>query len=299
MTINTGAIAKALWPGLNEIFGLSYNEIPAEYLEIFDKYTSTKNWEEDVGMYGTGLLSTKPEGTAIQYDTMAQWIYKRYVHITYALGWVITREAVEDNQYPELANQMATRLGFSARQTLETLGANVLNLGFSNTQLGGDGVALFSTAHVLGKGGTYANKLTVDADLSETSLEQALIDIGGFVDDAGNRIAARGTKLIIPRQYEYEAKRILGSDKQNDTANNALNAVKGILPYYVNHYLTDADAWFVKTNVANGMKYFERRPVSLQNDTPEFDTDNMKYKVDMRCSFGWTDPRGIYGSAGA
>ncbi len=297
--INTGAIAKALWPGLNEIFGLSYNELAPQYLEIFDKYMSNKNWEEDVGMYGTGLLSLKPEGTAITYDTMAQSFFKRYVNVTYALGWVITREAVEDNLYPQLANQMATRLGFSARQTLETLGANVLNLGFSNSQTGPDGLSLFNTGHLLAKGGTYSNRLAVDADLSEASLEQAFIDIGGLKDDAGNQISADGVKLIIPRQLRFEAKRIIGSDKQNDSANNALNTMKGIVPYVINNYLTDTDAWFIKTNIPNGMKYFERRPVELMNDTPEFDTDNMKYKVDMRCAFGWTDPRGIYGSPGA
>ena len=300
--INTGALAKALRPGVNAWFGLAYDQFPEEYVQIFDKVMSEMNFEEDVNVHGFGLGAVKPEGQALQYDTLQQGWTQRYVHITYALGYIITREMIEDNLYMKLAQQRTEALAMSMKQTKENVAANVLNRGFSNSYLGADGLCLFSTAHLMSRGGTYSNKLAVDADLSEAAIEQALIDIAGFTNDAGLRISAMGQKLIIPRQLQFEATRILKSDLQNDSANHAINAMRamGVLPQGVvmNHYLTDTNAWFIKTNVNDGLKYFQRRDLGVENDT-EFDTENMKFKASERYSFGWTDPRGIYGSAGS
>ena len=300
--VNTGAIGKALWPGLNAIFGLAYNEFPAEYAEIFKKYSSGKNFEEDLGMYGLGLAEVKPEGDVVHYGDFAQAFLKRYVHITYALGYIVTREAIEDNQYAELAAQRTRMIAKSMRQTKEIVAANVLNRAFNGSYVGADGLELCSLVHLLGKGGTFANKLTTAADLSEASLEQAAIDIMGFVDDASLKISVMPEKLIIPKELCFEAERILKSMLQVDTANNTINALrsKGVLPggYAVNHYLSDTDAFFILTNAENGMKHFERRGVEFEQDQ-DFDSDNVKFKGSERYVFSWTDPRGIYGSAGA
>ncbi len=300
--INTGEMARALKPGVNSWFGLAYAQYPEEWSQIFDMYQSSMYFEEDVNMYGFGLAAVKPEGTAITYDTSAQSFIKRYTHAVYALGYIITREAIEDNLYMKLAQQRTNALAMSMKQTKENVCANVLNRGFSGSYTGADGLALFSASHLLSKGGTFSNTIATAADLSEASLEQALIDIGGFVNDAGMKISCTGQKLIIPRQLQYEAKRILGSDLQNDSANNALNALKscGMLPggVVMNHYLSDSDAWFIKTDCPDGLKLFQRRALEVENDT-EFDTENMKFKSSERYSVGWTDPRGCYGSAGA
>lgn len=300
--INTGALAKALWPGVNKWFGLAYDEFPIEYSDIFAETRSEKNFEEDVNAYGLGLAVVKPEGENISYDSMAQGFLKRYVHTTYALGFIITREAIEDNQYMELAEKRSRALAFSMRQTKENVAANVLNRAFNASYTGADGLQMCSTAHLLAKGGTFQNKLTVDADLSEASLEQMCIDIQGMKDDAGLRIAIMPRKLIIPVGEQFNAERILKSTLQNDTAHNALNALKskGVLPegYAVNHYLSDTDAFFVLTNCPDGLKHFQRRDMEIVNDD-DFDSENMKFKASDRYVFGWTDPRGIYGSQGA
>lgn len=297
--INTGAISKALRPGVEAWFGLAYNQWPEEWREIFDEKQSEMNFEEDVNMYGLNLGVVKPEGTGIAYDTMQQGGLIRYTHVTYGLGYVITREAIEDNLYMKMAQQKSEALARSMKQTKENVAANVLNRAFNSSYTGWDGLSLINTAHLLSKGGTMSNQLATAADLSEAALEQGLIDIGGFVDDASLLMAARGEKLIIPRQLEFEARRILGSDLQYDTANNALNAMKsmGMLPkgVTVNHYLTSAIAWFIKTDVQDGLKLFNRRPLGITNDT-EFDTENMKFKATERYSVGWTDFRAIYGS---
>lgn len=302
MTINTAALAKSLMPGVNSWFGLSYSQYPEQWKEIFDMFSSEKNYEEDVNVHGFGLAAQKPEGTAIVYDTMQQAFIKRYSMLTYALGYVITREAIEDNQYAALMEQRTKALAMSMAQTKENVGANILNRAFSSSYTGADGLSLCNASHKLSKGGTFANQIAVAADLSETSLEQGLIDISNMINDAGLRISIQGQKLIVPPQLMFEAKRILGSDLQNDTANNAINAMKsmGMLPkgYVVNNYLTDSNAWFIKTNCPEGLKYFDRRPLMVENDT-DFDTENMKFKASFRCAFGWTDPRGVYGSAGA
>lgn len=302
MAINTGALAKALRPGVNTWFGNMYKRFPDEYSAIFDTEQSSMNFEEDVNVHGFGLGVVKPEGEAVTYDTMQQGFLKRYIHIVYALGFVITREAIEDNLYMKLAKSNSEALAHSMKQVKETVAANVLNRAFNSSYTGADGKELCATDHLLSKGGSYANELSTAADLSESSIEQALIDIAGFVDDASLKMQARGMKLIIPRQLEFEAQRILHSEYQNDSANNAINALYTgkYLPqgFCVNHYLTDEDAWFIKTDVPHGLRHFVRRGLMIDNDT-EFDTDNMKFKASERYSFGWTDPRGIFGSPGA
>ncbi len=300
--ISTGSVAKALWPGVNAFFGLAYNEHPLECREIFNVEKSDKNFEEDVNVYGLGLATVKDEGANIAYDTMAQGFLKRYVHVTYGLGFIITREAIEDNLYMKLAEQRAKALAFAMRQTKENVAANVLNRAFTSTFTGADGKELCATDHLLAKGGTFKNELTTAADLSEASLEQAMIDIMDMVNDAGLKIQIMPEKLILPTALCFEAERILKSNLQNDTANNAINALrsKGVLPQgmTINHYLTDQDAFFIKTNCPDGMKNFQRRDVQIDNDT-DFDSENMKYKATERYIFSWTDPRGIFGSPGA
>ena len=301
--INTGAIAKALWPGVNAWYGQSYNEHPLEFPEIFKETRSDKNFEEDVNVYGLGLATVKPEGEALNYGSMGQGFIKRYVHTTYAHGFILTREKIEDNQYMELAEKHTRALAFSMRQTKEIVAANVLNRAFNSSYTGADGLELCSTAHIRSKGGTYQNELTTAADLSEASLEQMCIDIADTRDDAGNYISLMPRKLVIPRNLMFDAERILKSTLQNDTANNALNAMrsKGVLPegYCMNHYLTDTDAFFVLTNCPDGLKHFQRRDVDLNSRDTDFDTENVKFKASERYVFGWTDPRGIYGSPGA
>jgi hypothetical protein len=301
MAINTGALSKALRPGVNTWFGLAYDQFPEEWSQIFDMEMSDMNYEEDVNAYGFGLAPVKAEGQALSYDTMQQAIYVRYIHIVYALGYIITREAIEDNLYMKLAKQQTDALAFSMRQTKEIVCANVLNRAFNSSYVGADGLSLCNSSHLLTKGGTYNNQPVTAADLSEAALEQALIDIGGILNDAGLRISAMGMKLIIPRQLQFEATRILQSSLRNDTAENAVNAMLkiGVLPggICLNHYLTSASAWFIKTNVPKGLRLFQRRPLGLDNDT-EFDTENMKFKASERYSVGFTDWRGIYGSNG-
>lgn len=300
--ISTGSLAKALWPGVNAFFGLAYNEHPVEYKEIFKEERSEMNFEEDVNVYGSGLALVKPEGENISYDEMAQGFLKRYTHVTYGLGFILTREMIEDNLYMKLAEQRSKALAFSMRQTKENVAANVLNRAFNSSYTGADGVELCSTAHLKSKGGTFKNELTTAADLSEASLEQCIIDIMDFENDAGLKISAMPRKLIVPTELCFEAERILKSNLQNNTDTNAINALKskGVLPegYAVNHYLTDSDAFFVLTNVPEGMKHFQRRDLAIENDT-DFDSENMKFKATERYSFGWTDPRGIFGSPGA
>lgn len=302
--INTGAIAKALRPGVNSWFGLSYNQYPEEWKEIFDMgiAMSGMNFEEDVNVNGLGLAVVKPEGSSVSYDTMAQSFLKRYTHVTYALGYIITREAIEDNLYIKLAKQRTEALARSMRQTKENVAANILNRAFSNSYTGADGLELCSASHLLSKGGTFSNLLSPAADLSELAIEQMLIQIAGFVDDASLRMAVKGQKLIVPKELMFEAKRILGNQDRPATADRDINALvhMGMLPqgYVVNHYLSDTDAFFIKTDCQDGLKMFQRRDLEVKDDS-DFDTENVKFKASERYSFGWTDPRGIIGSAGA
>lgn len=302
--INTGSFAKALWPGINKWFGETYKEWPEEYSKLFDIETSKKAYEEEVGVSGFGLPSVKSEGDGIIYDEARQAFISRYTHVVYALGFVVTREAIEDNQYDltVLGKRDAKALAFSMRQGMEILAANIYNRAFNTNYTFGDGKAICVSDHPTFVGGSFSNVPTVAADLSEASLEQACIDIAGFKNDRGLAISVMPDKLIIPKELMFEAERILKSTLQYDTANNAINALKSTGMFKngvtVNHYLTDADAWFIRTNCPDGMKMFKRRDTEFAMDN-DFDTENAKYKASFRCSFGVTDPRGIYGSAGA
>lgn len=308
MAINTSSFAKALWPGVNTWYGAEYNQYPVEWDKLFEKDTSRKAFEEIVGGSYFGLAPVKSEGAPISYDTARQGFTSRFNHVVYALGFIITREIYEDDQYDVVGKLKAQSLAFSMRQTKEIVGANVYNRAFNTSYLGGDGSTLIASAggggsasHPNIAGGTWTNGVAVAADLSEAALEQASIDIAGFTNDRGLRIAAKPTTLIIPYQLAFEAKRILNTDQRVGTSNNDINALKtmGIIPEVVaNHYLTDADAWFIRTDVKNGMKMFERRADEFDMDE-DFDTENAKYKATGRYSFGWADARGIYGSPGA
>lgn len=298
MTMNTGTIAKAIWPGVNKFYGLGYKSHPIEYTKIFETVTSDKSYEEDVALSGFGLFSNKTQGSGIAYDAARQGVVTRYTHVVYGLGFQVTREMLEDMQY-NLAFKNARALGESARTTQEIIAANILNRAFNSSYTGGDGKELCATDHPLIAGGTASNELSVAADLSEASIEQMLIDIDGMTDDRGLQKAAMAKRLIIPRQLRFEAMRILKSDQQSGNGNNDINALKGMgLEIVVNHYLTDADAWFMQTDVADGLKCFNRRETEFGSDN-DFDTESAKFKCTFRKSWGWSDFRNIWGSPGA
>jgi len=301
MPITTGSFAKDLWPGVNANYGMTYNEYPVEHLDIFDKNTSTKAFEEDVGAAMFGLAPVKTEGGAISYDTAEQAFIDRYTHVTYGLGFIITREMHDDGISATVALRRASALAFSIRQTAENVGANLLNRAFNSSYTFGDGVELCSTAHANQSGGTWKNEPDTAADLSEASLEQACIDIAGFTNDRGLKIALRPIKLLIPKESVFEANRILASELRPGTADNDINSLKkmGMIPEtVVNHYFSDTDAWFVKTDCPDGMKYFERRAPAFATEN-DFDTENARFKATFRGSWGCTDKRAIYGSPGA
>ena len=305
--ITSSSFAKALWPGVNAWYGKAYSEYPTEWDKIFTKYSSKKAYEEDVGTSGFSLAQTKPEGQPIAYDDERQGFTTRYTHITYGLGFIVTREAFDDDQYDVVGQRKAQALAFSMRQTKEVLGANVLNRAFNTSYLGGDGATLIASAgggsasHANVAGGTWTNGPTAAVDLSEAALEQACIDVANFTNDRGLKIAVRPQKLVIPVNLMFEAERILKTTGRVSTDLNDINAIKqmGMFPggVVVNHYLTDTDAWFILTDTPHGLKMFERRGDAFEMDN-DFDTENAKFKASFRASFGWTDPRGIYGSAG-
>ena len=299
--ITSSSFAKLLWPGLNAIWGKEYNDYPVEWDRLFEKNTSDRAYEEDLGISSFGLANVKAEGAPITYDTERQGFTSRYNHVVYALGFIVTREMYEDDQYGKIGGQKAKALARSMRQTKETNGANIYNRAFDSNYLGGDGVSMINSAHPNVAGGTWSNQIAVASDLSEAALEQAVIDIAGFRDDRGLLIAAKPDKLVIPYQQQFEAKRILGADGRVGTDLNDPNVLKdlGIFSNVVtNHYLTDADAWFILTSVKDGVKYFERRGDQFEMDN-DFDTENAKFKATARYAFGWSDPRAIYGSQGA
>jgi hypothetical protein len=303
--ISTGNFAKDLVPGVKTWFGQKYKEYPIEYLDIFEKMNSTRAFEEEAGVTGFGLAAIKTEGGGIAYDSQEQGFVNRYTHITYGLGFIITREMYEDGIAVTVALRRANALAFSIRQTKEIVGANILNRAFNSTYTMGansDGVELCSAAHPNKSGGTWANELTIAADLSEEALEQACIDIGNFKTDRGLTIAIMPQQLIIPPNLEFDAFRILESIGQSGTNYNDTNALKASKKFpkgiAVNHYLSDADAWFIKTNCPDGLKYMERRADAFGTEQ-DFDTENAKFKATFRGSFGWSDPRGIFGSPGA
>lgn len=299
--INSSSFAKALWPGVNAWYGKAYSEYPVEYTKLFETFKSSRAFEEDVGVSSFGLAVVKPEGAPISYDSERQAYITRYSHVVYALGFMITREIMDDDLYDVVGQRKAQGLAFSMRQTKEIVAANVYNRAFTNTYTGGDGKELCATDHPLFAGGTFANELSTAADLSEAALEQAHIDIAGFVNDRGLLISVRPKTLIIPRQLMFEAKRITAPTGRPGTDTNDVNAMKamGLVPeVVVNHYLTDTDAWFLRTDVPHGMKHWERSADSFDMDN-DFDTENAKFKARARYSFGWTDPRGLFGSPGA
>ncbi len=303
--ITTNNFAKDLIPGVKTWFGQKYKEYPIEYLDIFEKMNSTRAFEEEVGVTGFGLAAIKNEGTGIAYDEQEQGFVSRYTHVTYGLGFIITREMYEDGIAVTVALRRANSLAFSIRQTKEIVGANILNRAFTAAYTMGsnsDGKELCATDHPNKAGGTWRNELSTAADLSESALEQACIDIAGFTTDKGLTIAIRPKALIIPQALEFDAYRILESIGQSGTANNDINALRssGKFPQgiMVNHYLTDTDAWFIKTDCPDGLKYMERRADSFGTEN-DFDTENAKFKATFRGSFGWSDPRGIFGSPGA
>jgi len=306
--VTTSSFAKSLWPGVNTWYGQAYAEYPVEWDKLFEKNTSRRAFEEDVGTSGLGLAVVKDQASGITYDSMRQGFTSRYQHVTYGLGFVVTREAFDDDLYDVVAKKKAQALAFSMRQTKEIIAANVYNRAFNTSYRGGDGATLIASAGGGGDstapnvaGGTYTNGVSAAVDLSEAALEQACIDIAGFTNDRGLKIAVRPRKLIIPKELMFEASRILKTEGRVGTDLNDINAVKtmGLIPeVVVNHYLTDTDAWFILTDVKDGLKYFERRADEFTMDE-DFDTENAKYKATARYSFGWTDRRGIYGSPGA
>lgn len=301
--ITTADFAKALKPGVKKWVGLAYESTPHLYKEMMQVEKSDKNFEEEVTAAGTGLLTQKSEGSNIMYDDMQQGFVSRYTHTVYASGFIITREAIEDNLYVELASRRSRALGESALNTKETVCANLFNRAFNSSYVGADGVEMCSAVHLLEKGGTYRNELATAADLSEASLEQACIDIKTQLKSgSGLLIKAMPKKLIIPAELAFTAHRLLASTLQNDTANNAINSIRAMnaIPEGMvsNPHLTDSDAWFLSTSISDGPKIFERRAMEVENDT-DFDSENVKFKVTERYSVGWTDPRGIFGTPGA
>ena len=300
MAINRSQLAKELEPGLNALFGLEYARYDNEAAEIFSQESSDRAFEEEVMLVGFGEAAVKAEGAAVQFDTAKESFTARYTHETIALAFALTEEAVEDNLYDTLSARYTKALARSMAYTKQVKGANVLNTAFATN--GGDGVSLVNTAHPTTLGGNFSNRSATDADISETSLEQGMIDIAAFIDERGLKVAMNGRKLIIPVNSQFVTDRILNSTLRVGTADNDINAMRnmGMLPegYTVNHYLTDTDAWFLKTDCPNGFKHFTRSALATGMEG-DFDTGNMRYKARERYSYGYSDPRCVYGSQGS
>ena len=298
MAISRAQLVKELEPGLNALFGLEYKNYANEHAEIFDTETSDRAFEEEVMLSGFANAAVKPEGQGVTFDDAQETFTARYTNETIALAFAITEEAIEDNLYDRLASRYTKALARSMANTKQVKAAAVLNNGFNANFAGGDGVALFATNHPT-IAGTFSNELAVASDLNETSLEQALIDIAAMTDERGLKIASRGMKLIIPSALQFTADRLMKSEGRTGTADNDINAVRnmGMIPegYTVNHFLTSNKKWFIKTDVPNGLKHFVRSPIktSMEGD---FDTGNVRYKARERYVFGFSDPRGIFGS---
>jgi len=302
MAISRSQLVKELEPGLNALFGLEYNRYDNEHAEIFTSESSDRAFEEEVMLTGFAGAAIKQEGAGVQFDQASEAYTSRYTHNTIALAFAITEEAIEDNLYDRLASRYTRALARSMSQTKQTIAANILNNGFDSAYTGGDGVQLLASNHPLANGSTFSNILATAADLNETSLEQSLIDIAGFVDERGLKIALQGKKLIIPKELQFTAERVLRSPLRTSTSDNDINAMlnMGMVPegYRVNHFLTDTDAFFVLTDAPNGMKNFVRSPIKTAIEG-DFDTGNVRFKARERYSFGWSDPRGIFGTPGA
>ena len=302
MAISRSQLVKELEPGLNALFGLEYNRYDNEHAEIFITETSDRAFEEEVMLSGFAAAAAKSEGAPVVFDDATEAYTSRYTHQTFALAFAITEEAIEDNLYDRLAARYTRALARSMSQTKQQIAADVLNNAFNSGVTGGDGVELCATNHPLANGGTFSNELATAADLSETSLEQSLIDIAALVDERGLKIALQGTKLIIPKELQFTAERILKSSQRVGTSDNDINAIlnMGMIPqgYRVNHFLTDTDAFFIMTDAPNGLKHFVRSPIKTAIEG-DFDTGNVRFKARERYSFGFSDARGIFGSPGA
>jgi len=302
MAISRGQLVKELEPGLNALFGLEYKRYENQHTEIFDTENSDRAFEEEVMLSGFANAQVKPEGSGVTFDNAQETFTARYTHETIALAFSITEEAIEDNLYDRLASRYTKALARSMANTKQVKAANVLNNAFDEggSYNGGDGVALCSESHPT-IAGNQRNELATAADLNETSLEQSLIDINAFQDERGLKVAARGMKLIIPSELQFTAERLMKTQGRVGTADNDINAIKsmGMIPqgYVVNNYLTDTDAFFIKTDVPNGMKMFNRASIKTAMEG-DFDTGNVRYKARERYSFGWSDWRGIFGSPG-
>ena len=302
MAISRAQLLKELLPGLNALFGLEYARYGEEHKEVYETETSERSFEEETKLSGFSAAPVKGEGSAIQYDNAQEAWTTRYNHETIALGFSITEEAIEDNLYDSLSARYTKGLARAMAYTKQVKAAAVLNNGFNAAYVGGDGVSLFNTAHPLVNGGTNSNTPTTQVDLNETSLEAAVIQIAAWTDERGLLIAAKPKKMVIPPSLMFVAKRLLDTELRVATNNNDINAIKqmGAIPegYTVNHFLTDPNAWFLTTDVPNGMKHFIRTPLANSMDG-DFDTGNVRYKSRERYSFGWSDPLGIWGSSGS
>jgi hypothetical protein len=300
--IMSGAHPKALWPGVKAWFGMKYNEYPLECTDLFDWETSSQAYEEDVETTGFGLAPVKAQGAGLVYDSHSQGAISRYTHAAYALGYIVTKEEIADNLYQNKSFSRSEALAFSMRQTRENVAANVYNRMTTSGYTGGDGIVLASASHPDVVGGTQSNIAATSADLSEVALEDLLIQIAGATNSRGLKISLMGQKLIVPRGVMFEAARILNSTLQSGTANNDINAVRsmGLLPggFVVNHYLTDTDAWFIRTNAPRGLIGYNRQAVEFDTDN-DFDTKNARASAYERYSVGWTDWRGLYANPGA
>ena len=302
MAISRAQLLKELLPGLNALFGMEYSRYGEEHKEIYETETSERSFEEETKLSGFSAAPVKSEGAAIAYDNAQEAWTARYNHETIALGFSLTEEAIEDNLYDSLSARYTKALARGMAYTKQVKAASVLNNGFNSAYVGGDGVSLFNTAHPLISGGTNSNTPAVQADLNETSLEAAVIQIAGWTDERGLLIAAKPKKLIVPPALMFVATRLLETELRVSTADNDINAIKnnGSIPegFTVNHFLTDTNGWFLTTDVPNGMKHFVRTPLQNSMDG-DFDTGNVRYKARERYSFGWSDPLGIYGSSGS
>jgi hypothetical protein len=302
MAISRAQLLKELLPGLNALFGLEYARYGEEHKELYETETSERSFEEETKLSGFSAAPVKNEGSAIAYDNAQEAWTARYNHETIALGFSLTEEAIEDNLYDSLSARYTKGLARAMAYTKQVKAAATLNNGFSAAYTGGDGVALFSTAHPLVNGGTNGNTPSTQADLNETSLENAVIQIAAWTDERGLLIAAKPKKLIVPPALQFVATRLLETELRVGTNNNDINAIKnnGSVSegYTINHFLTDTNAWFLTTDVPNGLKHFVRTPLSNSMDG-DFDTGNVRYKSRERYSFGWSDPLGIYGSSGS
>ena len=302
MAISSAQLAKELEPGLNALFGMEYDRYENEHAEIYDTETSDRAFEEEVMLVGFGNAQTKSEGQSVQFDNATEHYTSRYTHETVTLAFALTEEAMEDNLYDRLGARYTKALARSMAHTKQVKAAATLNNAFDSSFTGGDGKELCATDHPLQNGGTFANELSTAADLNETSLENSLIDISTLTDDRGMIIALRGTKLIVPPQLQFVADRLLESTLRPGSSDNDVNAIKnmGMLPegYTINHFLTDTDAFFIKTDAPNGFKHFERLPLATSMEA-DFDTGNMRYKARERYSFGVSDWRCVFGTPGA